>query len=204
MSRSTASKPASVDERDDLLLVVLTSLPFDFDRVASGELAAVGDGAVEVVRAEVEGGLGESLAEHDPVGFDVVEVVEHQARDGDGLKIVDARRAGQMRELRARRVEGERDEALKAARLVLLLAQPDEMVDAVFDGSRCGRRASSRWSSGRPRGLCPRARASARRRICARRSASASARRRISAPPPGHESIPAAFSFSITSSSVIL
>ena len=34
-----------------------------------GELAAVGDGAVEVVGAEVEGGLGGGFAEHDTVSY---------------------------------------------------------------------------------------------------------------------------------------
>ncbi|MDQ3220029.1 MAG: hypothetical protein M3Q26_04660 [Acidobacteriota bacterium] len=34
---------------------IFTSL---FDRIAFGEFAAVGDGAVEVVGAEMEGGLG--------------------------------------------------------------------------------------------------------------------------------------------------
>ena len=46
------------------------------------------------VGAEVEGGLGASFAEHDPVGFDVVEIVEHQPRDGDGFEIIDGVGAG--------------------------------------------------------------------------------------------------------------
>lgn len=44
-----------------------------------GEFAAVGDGAVEVVCAVVEGGLGGGFAEHYPIGLDVVDVIEHQA-----------------------------------------------------------------------------------------------------------------------------
>ncbi len=40
-----------------------------FDGVAVGELAAADDGAVEVVGAEVEGGLNGGFAEHDPVGL---------------------------------------------------------------------------------------------------------------------------------------
>ena len=42
----------------------------------------------------MEGGLGASFAEHDPVGFDVVEIVEHQPRDGDGFEIIDGVGAG--------------------------------------------------------------------------------------------------------------
>ncbi len=111
-------------------LVIFTSPSFD---VAVGEFAAVGDGAVEVVGAEVEGGLGGGFAEHDPVGLDVVEVVEHQTGDGDCFEVVDGVGAGERREGGARRVEGERNEALEAAGLVLLLAEADEVVDAVFD-----------------------------------------------------------------------
>src|SRR5687768_7599241 len=120
-----------LDERDDLLSGHLDLVP-GLDRVARGEFAALGDGPVEVVRAVVQGDLREPLAEHHPVGLDVREVVEHEARDGHRLEGVHARRPRQVRELRARRVEGERDEALEAARAVLLLAQTDEVVDAVL------------------------------------------------------------------------
>ena len=68
----------AVDHFDDLLFGHFY-FAAGFDGVAVGELAAVGDGAVEVVGTEMEGGLGGSFAEHDPVGLDVVEVVEHQA-----------------------------------------------------------------------------------------------------------------------------
>ena len=99
--------------------------------------------------------------------------------------------AGQVRELRARRVEGERDEALEAARLVLLLAQTDEMVDAVFDrfdvavehrrvGLQTGRVDLARE-------LEP----ALRRRVLCAQILERVGSRKISAPPPGHESIPA-------------
>src|SRR4051794_31002672 len=68
----------AVDHFDDLLFGHFY-FAAGFDGVAVGEFAAVGDGAVEVVGAEVEGGLGRGFAEHHPVGLDVVEVVEHQA-----------------------------------------------------------------------------------------------------------------------------
>ena len=37
------------------------------------------DRAVEIVRAEPESDLRDARREHDPVGLDVVEIVEHQA-----------------------------------------------------------------------------------------------------------------------------
>ncbi len=63
----------------------------------------------------------------------MVEVVEHQARDGDGFERVDRVRAGQGGERRSRREKSERDKALKTAGLVLLFAEFNEMIDAVFD-----------------------------------------------------------------------
>ena len=42
----------------------------------------------------MEGGLGASFAEHDSEGFDLVEIVEHQPRDGDGFEIIDGVGAG--------------------------------------------------------------------------------------------------------------
>src|SRR5687767_5705845 len=97
------------------------------------QFAAVGDGAVEVVGAEMEGGLGRGLAEHDPVGLDVIEVVQYQTRDRDRFEIVDRVRSWKRRERRSRRIECERDEALKTACLVLLFAKLNEMIDAVLD-----------------------------------------------------------------------
>src|SRR2546421_8426962 len=46
------------------------------------------DGAVEVVAAPVQGELREAHALHDPEGLDVRDVVEHQSRDGEGLRSV--------------------------------------------------------------------------------------------------------------------
>src|SRR5579862_580416 len=43
------------------------------------------DRAVQVVRAEAQGDLRDAWREHHPVGFDVVEVVEEQARNCDRL-----------------------------------------------------------------------------------------------------------------------
>src|ERR1035437_656125 len=77
-------KTRVLDELNDLGLrhLYLTVL----NCVAFGQLAAFGDGAVEVIGAVVEGRLGEVFAEHHPVGFDVVKIVEHQARDRHGFE----------------------------------------------------------------------------------------------------------------------
>ena len=76
----------------------------------------------------------ELLADLDPVRLDVVDVVEHEARDRDDLAGPSRPvAAGRSRELRLLGVERERDEAEEAARLVLQLADPHEVVDAVLD-----------------------------------------------------------------------
>lgn len=68
-----------------------------FDRIAVRQLAAVGNRAVDVVGAEMQRGLRRRFAEHHPIGFDVVEIIEHQARDGDCFQIVDRVRSRQAR-----------------------------------------------------------------------------------------------------------
>src|SRR5437868_6264798 len=67
-------KPGIFDERDNLLLAHLDFVVC-FDRVAFRKLAAFCDRAVEVVCAVVQRGLRQTFTEHDPVGFDVLEVV---------------------------------------------------------------------------------------------------------------------------------
>ncbi|MFR9128960.1 MAG: hypothetical protein ACLVJK_02975 [Alistipes putredinis] len=84
----------------------------------------------------------------------------------------------------------ERDEGVEAARLVLLAAQPVEVVDAVFDTSDSGRRGSWRWSiPSRCAAACTSNHSTVEPlsgQIRARSSSS-----KISAPPPGIASIPA-------------
>lgn len=92
----------------------------------------VDHGAVEVVGSEVERDLGSLLAQHDPVGFDVVKVVEHQPRDRHHLQVHHAARLLDVVELRVLRMERQRDEGLEAVRLVLQFAQLAEVVDAVL------------------------------------------------------------------------
>src|SRR5436190_9206911 len=68
----------TVDHFDDLLFGHFY-FAAGLDGVAVGELAAVGDGAVEIISSVMQCCLRGGFAEHDPVGLYVVEVVEHQA-----------------------------------------------------------------------------------------------------------------------------
>ena len=66
----------------------------------------------------------------------MVEVVEHEPRDSHRAQVHRRRRLRNVGEPCVFGVEGQRDERLEAARLVLKLAQPEQMVGAmkrVFD-----------------------------------------------------------------------
>src|SRR5512135_1548460 len=52
--------------------------------------------AVKVVDAETKRYLGDFFAEHDPIGFDVVEIIEHQPGYGQRLQVVEARGIGRF------------------------------------------------------------------------------------------------------------
>jgi len=84
----------------------------------------------EVVRPEEERHLRELRADLDPVGLDVRHVVEEQARGRDDAQVELARRGWQVRERRVLRVEGERDEPGDSPRLVLQVAQAQQVIDA--------------------------------------------------------------------------
>src|SRR5436853_59792 len=116
-----------VDEFDDLIFGRLV-FARRFNQVRLHQLAAARDRAIEIVRSKMQRGLRQTFAEHDPISFDEVNVVEQEPRDRNGLETVNPGWARQVRKLRPRRIESERDEALKAAGLILLLAELDEMV----------------------------------------------------------------------------
>src|ERR1700730_4806402 len=109
---------------------------------ARGELSRLGAGivinlllnycAVQVVGPKAQGDLRDARREHYPIRLDVVEVVEQQARNGDGFKIVIPRRRGQMRESRIRRVKRQRNECSEAVRFILQFTQGQKMIDALF------------------------------------------------------------------------
>jgi hypothetical protein len=106
----------------------------------------VDDRAIEVVCSETECRLSYLLAEHDPVSLDVVEVVEHQSRDSDGLQISHPAGLGDVIQAGVVRVKRERNKCLKSARFVLQFAELAEMIDAVlrlFDVSVKHRRIGS-------------------------------------------------------------
>ena len=80
--------------------------------------------------------LGEREAHHDPVRLHVRDVVEQQPRDRDHLQVVGARREAEAAPLEdgVLGMERERDEGEEAVGLVLLLAQAQQVVDALLVG----------------------------------------------------------------------
>jgi len=76
--------------------------------------------------------LGELHGLHDPEGFDVVEVVEHEAGDGEHFEVFEAGVAGEVAEFGAFGDEGEGDDGLETG--------------AVFCSSRRARRCLMRSS----------------------------------------------------------
>src|SRR5262249_7869737 len=90
--------------------------------------------AIEIVRTEPQRNLRDTGRKHDPVGFDVIEIVEQKARDGYVAKVIVA---GWLRNVRERgivRVKCEGDKRDETARDVLKLAQLHEVVDAFLFG----------------------------------------------------------------------
>ncbi len=57
------------------------------------------NGAVDIVGAKAQRNLGDARREHDPVSLDVVEIIEQQARYGDGLEVGET---GRLRQACAR------------------------------------------------------------------------------------------------------
>ena len=91
-------------------------------------------GAVDVVRTEPERDLRHGHGQHHPVRLDVAEVIEQEACDRNRPQIVPHRRLPHRPpQLRMRRQERERDERLKAPRLVLQVAQAHHVRDALLE-----------------------------------------------------------------------
>src|SRR5713226_533750 len=90
------------------------------------------NGSVEVVRAEAQRNLRDARREHDPIRLDVLEIVEYQPRRGDVAQIGVTGRLRNERERGVVRMKSKRDKRHKAMRLVLQLAQLDEVIDALF------------------------------------------------------------------------
>ena len=89
--------------------------------------------AVHVVGAELQRDLAHLQALNHPVRFDVIEVVEHQARDGERSDVVEPGRPAAIRQLVAVGMKRQRNERVEARRAILRFAQANQMVDAVLD-----------------------------------------------------------------------
>ena len=85
--------------------------------------ALVAHRAVEIVGAVGQRRLRRADAQRDPIGLDVIEIVEHQPADGHDAQVVQSRDAAQVRQGRILGMERQRDERLKAAGLVLQMPQ---------------------------------------------------------------------------------
>ena len=89
--------------------------------------------AAHVVGAVRQAQLSDLAALGDPRRLQVVEVVEHDARQGERAQVVDAGRFG-AGELRVIRLIAPRDEGGEAAGFVLQIAQTQQVLDAFFVG----------------------------------------------------------------------
>ena len=71
---------------------------------------------------------------HDTFGWGIVfsETTLDNFAQHDAETYAEFIRAGQMRELCARRIKGQRDKALKAARSILLVAEPQDVIHALL------------------------------------------------------------------------
>ena len=106
-------------------------LPLRRFRAGHVEDVFLDDGAVQIVRAVAEGDLRELEAEADPVGGEVIKVVEVEAADGDGAERVETRGRVLDLDLVVVRLIGQRHEAGEAVRLVLERAELAQMIHAV-------------------------------------------------------------------------
>ena len=75
--------------------------------------------------------MGGADSEHDPVGLDVRDVVEHQAADCHRSQVHQSGWLGDVAQARVLWMERERDEGLEAARFILQFTQSNQMVDSV-------------------------------------------------------------------------
>ncbi len=153
------------------------------------------DGAVEIVGAEAQGDLGDARSEHDPVGFDVIEIIEQQARYGDVAEVGVARGLGNVREPGVIGMEGQRDEGDEAVGLVLQLAELEQVVDALFFGFHVTIEHGGIGAQADFVGLARDAEPHLAADFVVANNFAHAGMGKISAPPPGKESTPASFSF---------
>ena len=114
-------------------------------------------GAVDIVCAKSLRDLRDARRQHDPIRFDVIEVVEHQPRHRDVSQIEVAARSRNVRQRRVVRMKRQRNEGHESVRLVLQFAQLHEVIDALFFGLDVAvehRRVGVQSSSGASCALC--------------------------------------------------
>src|ERR1700693_2764063 len=95
--------------------------------------------SLEIVHSERERGLREKWSDHDPMGLDVLEVVEEEPADGEIAEVIEAgRRRSLSTELDSKLVVvgviSERNVGEEAVGFVLEIAKHREMLDAVLNG----------------------------------------------------------------------
>src|SRR6202521_779306 len=90
--------------------------------------------AVEIIRPEAQCDLRDAWREHDPIRLDVLEIVEQQSRYSDIAQVGVTARLGNVRKRGVVRMKRQRDERHEPVRLVLQLAQLDEVIHALFLG----------------------------------------------------------------------
>src|SRR5258705_50386 len=74
--------------------------------------------AIQIVGAETQSDLRDARRKHDPIRFDVVEIIEQQPPDSNVTQVRVARRFGNIRKRRIIWMERERNESHKPMRLV--------------------------------------------------------------------------------------
>ena len=83
----------------------------------------VSNRAIDIVRTIGQRGLSRLDSQHDPVSFDVLNIVKHQTTDCHGSQVHQSGRFLQIRKFGVLRVECQRNEDLKTTSLILQLSQ---------------------------------------------------------------------------------
>ena len=90
------------------------------------------DGAIDVVSAIAKRCLCRADAEHDPIGFDVTNVIKHQSTNRHGPQVHQRRWLFDIGQLCVLGMKRQRNEDLESPRLVLQFAQANQMVDTMI------------------------------------------------------------------------
>ena len=89
-------------------------------------------GAIHVVGSELKRNLTYLDPLDHPVGLDVIEVLQHQARDREHAQIIETGCPAAIVELVAVRMERQRNEGVEARRALLRFTKTNQVVDAIF------------------------------------------------------------------------